>query len=111
MKTKPEKRSGTEKPVCKRTPLRRCVVCRSQGPKEGFLRAVLTKDGKVSLDESGKAGGRGAYVCKTAACLNKLIKQRGFNRSFKRDAGTEVYEKAAELLASGKWETANKDEN
>ena len=79
----------------KKTPLRRCVICRRQGAKEEFLRAALAKDGKVSLDESGKARGRGAYVCKTADCLNKLIKQRGFNRSFKRDAGAAIYEEAA----------------
>jgi len=72
-------------------PLRRCVVCKESKGKEELLRAVLYKDGTVSFDEGGKAQGRGAYVCKSAACTGKLAKQRGFNRSFKRDAGTEVY--------------------
>ena len=83
----------------KKVPLRRCVVCRTQGTKETFLRAVLTKDGKVTLDEGGKAQGRGAYVCKAGACADKAVKQRGFNRSFKRDAGTEVYEAVKEYKA------------
>ena len=74
-----------------RKPLRRCVVCRESKEKSCFLRAVLYKDGTVSYDESGKAQGRGAYVCKKPECITKLIKQRGFNRSFKRETGTEVY--------------------
>ena len=77
-----------------RTPhstFRMCVVCRERKVKSEFLRAVLTKDGKVSFDESGKGQGRGAYVCKNKECIAKLIKQRGFNRSFKRDAGQEIY--------------------
>ena len=64
-----------------------------------FLRAVLTKDdGKISLDESGKGQGRGAYVCKSGGCTAKLLKQRGFNRSFKRDAGTAVYESISDIM-------------
>ena len=71
--------------------LRMCVVCRERKTKDFFLRAVLTKDGKVSFDESGKGQGRGAYVCNNKDCIAKLLKQRGFNRSFKRDAGQQVY--------------------
>ena len=76
----------------KRKPMRRCVVCRESKTKDGLLRAVRYKDGTVEFDESGKAQGRGAYVCKNADCVNKLIKQRGFNRSFKCDAGSGIYE-------------------
>ena len=91
METKDKKESTVRK-----KPLRRCVVCRESKTKDMFLRAVLTKsDGKISFDESGKGQGRGAYVCKSGDCMGKLLKQRGFNRSFKRDAGTAVYEEIA----------------
>ena len=82
----------------KRAPLRMCVVCRERKTKDNFLRAVLTKDGAAGFDESGKGQGRGAYVCKNKDCIAKLIKQRGFNRSFKRDAGQQVYREIENIV-------------
>jgi len=72
-------------------PQRMCVVCRVRKPKTELLRAVLIKESGVSFDLSGKGQGRGAYVCNNEGCLAKLTKQRGFNRSFKREVGNEVY--------------------
>ena len=69
-----------------------CVVCRGRKNKTELLRAVLIKGGTVSFDEGGKGQGRGAYVCKDGECVAKLAKQRGFNRSFKREVGNEVYQ-------------------
>ena len=68
-----------------------CVVCRERKAKRELLRAVLFKDGAISFDESGKGQGRGAYVCKSGGCVSKLAKQRGLNRSFKRETGQEIY--------------------
>ena len=76
----------------KHVPQRMCVVCRGRKAKQELLRAVLIKGGAVGFDESGKGQGRGAYVCKNGECVAKLAKQRGFNRSFKREVGRDVYE-------------------
>ena len=45
----------------KKTPLRRCVVTKEQLPKQELLRVVKNKENKIFVDETGKAGGRGAY--------------------------------------------------
>ena len=44
-----------------------------------------------ALDPSGKAPGRGAYVCKTQSCLQKAVKTKGFDRSYRRKVNPEVY--------------------
>jgi predicted RNA-binding protein YlxR (DUF448 family) len=76
-------------------PLRTCVVCRETSAKKTLLRVVRTAAPKadppvagapepapqILFDLSGKANGRGAYVCATAECIEKAIKQKRFERS------------------------------
>jgi predicted RNA-binding protein YlxR (DUF448 family) len=50
------------------------VACRTIGGKRGLLRIVRTPEGKVILDTTGRLPGRGAYLCREAACLNAAIK-------------------------------------
>ncbi|HEX3219729.1 MAG TPA: YlxR family protein [Candidatus Limnocylindria bacterium] len=49
-------------------PMRTCAVCRSVHPKREMTRVVRMADGAVSLDPSGRAAGRGTYVCNDPAC-------------------------------------------
>ena len=44
-------------------PERTCVACGTRKPKADLLRVVRSPEGRVSLDPTGKAPGRGAYVC------------------------------------------------
>ncbi|WP_337844215.1 YlxR family protein [Thermus sp.] len=46
----------------KHVPIRMCVACRRRRPKGELLRILLTPEG-FQIDPSGKAPGRGAYVC------------------------------------------------
>ena len=48
----------------KKIPLRTCVVTREKLEKKDLLRIVKNNEGKVFVDESGKANGRGAYIKK-----------------------------------------------
>ena len=72
--------------------IRTCAACRVKRDKGEFHRVVLLKDGTAFLDGTGKGQGRGAYVCKDDTCIEKLIKQRGLNRSFKREIDKAVYD-------------------
>lgn len=49
-------------------PQRTCVGCRTTAAKRGFVRVVRTPQGRVVVDPTGKAAGRGAYLCATPAC-------------------------------------------
>ena len=78
--------------------IRMCVVCRGQSDKKQLLRIVKNKDGEIFVDETGKANGRGAYVCKDRACYEKLCKQKSLNRAFKCNVSDEVYKKIGECI-------------
>jgi len=68
----------------RRTPLRSCVVCREPSDKRTLLRVVRAPEkdgGGVFADATGKANGRGAYVCASAECIDKAVKQKRFERA------------------------------
>ena len=43
-------------------------------PKKELIRVVKSKENEISIDLVGKKPGRGAYVCKDRACLEKAFK-------------------------------------
>ena len=50
-------------PRKRHTPERTCVACGSKKPKRELVRVASSPQGDVSIDLTGKAPGRGAYVC------------------------------------------------
>ena len=62
----------------KAIPLRRCVGCNQSKPKEELDRYVIRPMEKIFLyDESGRAPGRGAYICKgSEEYLKKAVKRK-----------------------------------
>lgn len=78
--------------------LRMCIVCREHSDKKELLRIVKNKDGEIFVDTTGKANGRGAYICKNPLCFQKLRKTKGLNRAFKCEIKDEVYEKLGEEI-------------
>ena len=50
----------------KKIPMRMCVGCRQMRPKKELLRIVRTPENEIRLDRTGKASGRGAYICPAA---------------------------------------------
>lgn len=76
----------------KKEPQRMCIACREMKNKKDLLRVVKNKEGKIFVDETGKANGRGAYICRDTACLEKLKKQKILNKAFKMMIDESVYE-------------------
>ena len=68
-------------PKPRKIPMRMCVGCREMKPKRELIRAVRSPTGDVSLDPTGKKPGRGAYVCCSAECLRRALKQRQLDRA------------------------------
>ena len=77
----------------KKVPQRKCIVCQDRENKRELMRIVKNKDGEIFIDLTGKANGRGAYICKCSECLKKAIKSKALNRAFKIEVPDEVYEK------------------
>lgn len=76
----------------KKLPVRKCVGCGASKPKKELLRVVAPKEGEIVLDLTGKAAGRGAYLCADPACLAKARKARRLERAFAREIPPGVYE-------------------
>ncbi len=77
----------------KKVPMRKCVGCQEMKPKKELMRILRDENGEFSLDTTGRKNGRGAYMCLSAECLEKAVKSKGLERSFKQAIPAEVYEK------------------
>lgn len=75
----------------KKIPLRMCLGCQEMKPKKELIRIVKGKESDVSVDFTGKKAGRGAYICKSTACLEKARKGRRLEKAFETQISEEVY--------------------
>ena len=85
--------------VQRKLPTRRCVGCGEHFPKNTLIRVVRSPEGEVSLDFVGKAAGRGAYICKSTACLVKARKAHRLEASFSMKIEDTVYDALEERLS------------
>lgn len=60
----------------RKTPLRTCIGCGTGSDKRALVRFVRTPEGDVSVDETGKANGRGAYLCATPECFDAAVRRK-----------------------------------
>lgn len=80
-------------PTLKKKPERRCVGCNETRLKSELVRVVRSPEGEVSLDLTGKKSGRGAYICRDAACLKKARKAHRISNALSCEIPDEVYDR------------------
>ena len=76
----------------RKIPMRMCVGCREMKPKAQLLRVVKPQDGDAHIDRTGKAQGRGAYVCGQIECLRKARKSRALERALEAQIDAAVFD-------------------
>lgn len=59
--------------------MRRCVGCMESKPKKELIR-IAGYEGQVSVDMTGKAKGRGVYICPDPECFAKAVKKKAISR-------------------------------
>lgn len=59
----------------KHIPQRICIACRQVNPKRGLVRVVRDTAGTVGVDPTGKANGRGAYICHQSQCWHHVLER------------------------------------
>jgi predicted RNA-binding protein YlxR (DUF448 family) len=64
------------------------------------MRIVRAPAGDVVLDESGRAGGRGAYVCRTTECLEKAITKGALSKALRTQLPSDLREALAGSLTN-----------
>ncbi len=66
------------------------MACRTARPKRDLVRIVRTPDGRIVLDDTGRLAGRGAYVCRTAACLTIANTKSALSRALETPVPTAL---------------------
>ena len=82
----------------RKIPTRRCTGCGEHFPKNTLIRVLRTPEGEVILDLTGKKSGRGAYICKKAACLKKARKSRRIEASLECSIPEDIYDRMEEEI-------------
>lgn len=82
----------------RKIPLRTCVITKEKLPKKELLRIVRTPDNEVKIDETGKLNGRGAYIKKDIAILDKIRKSNILQKRLECNIEESVYEELEKIL-------------
>ena len=85
----------------KKIPVRMCSGCSERKPKNELVRVVRSQSGEISLDETGKKPGRGAYLCGNVGCLKLAKKAKRLERAFKCQIPEDVYARLEEAMNQG----------
>ena len=78
----------------KKIPMRTCVVTKEKCEKRDLLRIVRTPEGKIIIDLTGKANGRGAYLKKDVDVIKKAQTTKILERILGVEIPSEIYEEA-----------------
>lgn len=73
-------------------PVRTCVACRTERQKREFVRIVRSPDGTVTMDTTGRANGRGAYLCADGSCWAIALKKKAIERALSAPLPAELRE-------------------
>ncbi|MCB0196094.1 MAG: YlxR family protein [Anaerolineae bacterium] len=74
----------------KHIPQRTCIGCRTVKSKRDMIRIVRTPAQTLIIDSTGKANGRGVYVCTETQCLEKGLKKERLAQALKITPSDEV---------------------
>lgn len=77
----------------RKTPKRTCIACHASDDKRGLTRFVRMADGTVSFDDTGRAPGRGAYLCKNLDCFETARQRRRFDAALKVRLNEDDYDR------------------
>jgi predicted RNA-binding protein YlxR (DUF448 family) len=76
----------------RRYPTRTCVACRTERQKRELVRVVRAPDGNMAIDRTGKAPGRGAYLCADGSCWSNALKKKAIERALSAPLPAELRE-------------------
>lgn len=86
----------------KKIPMRRCIGCMESKPKNQLVR-IAGYEGAISIDPTGKAKGRGVYLCRNQDCFRLAQKKKAIGRGLKMEVSSQQVEKLFQEL--GNYET------
>ncbi len=82
----------------RKIPMRKCIGCNEHFAKSELIRVLRTPEGEIIIDKSGRANGRGAYLCGEAKCLLKAIKAKRLTSALEVEIPEDVLLKLKEQI-------------
>jgi len=80
----------------KHRPQRSCIACRAVKDKRELVRLVCAEGGVVTVNETGKMSGRGAYLCRQPGCWQEGLESGRLERALRTSISRDNKEKLAE---------------
>ena len=90
----------------RKIPMRKDIVTNQMFPKRELVRVVKNKENEVSIDPTGKAAGRGAYIGLDVEIAKKAKQKRIFDRTFQVKIDDQFYD---DLIAYVDHQQARKE--
>lgn len=90
----------------RKIPMRKDIVTNQVFPKRELVRVVKNKENEVSIDPTGKAAGRGAYIGLDVEIAKKAKQKRIFDRTFQVKIDDQFYD---DLIAYVDHQQARKE--
>ncbi|MBI4734355.1 MAG: YlxR family protein [Rubrobacteridae bacterium] len=85
----------------KQLPRRTCIGCRGVKTKRELIRIVRTPEGSLIIDPSGKANGRGTYICSNIECLETALNSKRLSKALNVEiSNEEIVRIKKELISS-----------
>lgn len=82
----------------RKIPMRTCVVTKEKYPKKELIRVVRDNLGNVSVDLTGKANGRGAYLKKDLEVVDMARKTKALEKYLEVLVPEEIYEELEKVI-------------
>lgn len=82
----------------KKMPQRSCIGCNLKKDKKELIRIVKNKEGQIQVDPTGKAAGRGAYLCNSVDCLEMAKRTKRLEKALETTIDEEIYEEIRRVI-------------
>ena len=82
----------------RKEPLRKCLATNEKLAKKDLVRVVKNNEGKIFVDLTGKANGRGAYIKKSMEAIEIAKKRKCFQRAFECEVDESIFEELIKIV-------------
>ena len=81
----------------KKIPMRMCVVTHEKYPKKDLIR-VVSFEGNISVDVTGKQNGKGCYLKKDKEVIETARNKKILNHIFETEVSDSIYDELLKLI-------------
>ena len=78
--------------------MRKCLATNERLAKKELIRVVKNNEGKVFIDLTGKANGRGAYIKKSIEAIEIARKRKCFQRALECEIDESIFEELTKIV-------------